>query len=681
MRQTASKKLQRKRKAEAMNGGSEKKASKDEPSSKEIEEKDVSKGAEAKNAVAAPPAKKQRHISEDADSGDDKMDVDKDDSGTKKVTKLPGDPFTAVRSNLIAQNTTSSAQHTATATPASKIAKLSAKQTTLIFNISPPVPPHSVETPRKPSDYSDRAMAPTKMTNAIPKTVTGGASGASTVPAVTKSKDSCGSEQRGRSLEEVRRGAKDAKEGLALVQDDALSTATVTGETHSSPTCQSIFGPAVRAEDQAVEGIEERDARQEKLKSESVEAMNFDNLPVASPSQELDKSVVEKLAADPVADTAADTAADLSVDKSVIAIASKALQVSEAAAHAQASDSEDTIIVRPEVPVIPSTMKDKPTNKGAVDGSGVVTLKGTVARRSGVTSSAKLKGGPKKSDTTDIKPGTVNETKRGSTNDNPITPVSKADNPMVSASIGGNGETPASPSRLLKNKDGSLARKPKSASTSATKEVASTKQAKPVASVAKTAATTPANPTAASATKSPAATQANPTAPTSNGAVKNTAPTKTHATPASPTSTNAMKNPAPTNSATTIFPPGAPQAIMQTIQPSPTPPNHPIIFLITIEAPSSPEPSTQIYHPFTLSTPFHLFSATISEQLGQDEKQLFASASKGQISYPGMATARFPVAMPMVGTIWASITKKLAGVVGKAEAEAEAGEVVTVTFS
>lgn len=665
MRHYGSKQLSKKRKVEAMNGGSESK--KVEASNKQADKKDESRDTKTTTSIAAPPKKRQRYgmfstkksggDAEDDDTSEDGGD-DKIADGAKKVTKRPGDPFTAVRNNLLAQVTTlSSTQHTVTPTPASKLAKLSSKQTTLTFDISPNIPSQSVESPRKPADFSDRAAAPAKVTNVVPKPITGGVG--ATQPLENNKVQ--GSRIRERFLEARRKGAKDANEALAHFQDKNLSTATVIGDGNSSTTSKSIFGTAVRAENEIMEGIEERDARQEMLKSESIEAMGFDDIPVASASQE-----------------------------SAMAVAAAALKVSQAVAGAQASDSEDTIIVRPEVLATP-TVKDESAPKG------------TVARRSGATNPAKSNnknakplstqsGGPKKRNTPDTKPGS-GVIKREYSNEKPSTPVSKVGSHVVSKSGGGNGTEIESPARLRKNADRSLARKPKAAGTSATKESASPKQEKPIP--AATHAKSTATPAAASV-----ATQAKPGASRATAAVKIAAPANNGATitpqgapqaimqivqqspapTAAPTSTDAVKIARPANNGATIAPQGAPQAIMQSISQSPAPANtnQILIFVINVESPTNPENSTQLYHPFALTTPFPLFSATVAGELGPDEQLVFASAGKGQVSYPGMATARFPVAMPTVGMIWASIMKKLAGVVGSG---GETGEVVTVTFS
>ena len=453
MRNTASKQLQKKRKAEAMNGN---------------------EAADIKNPsnYAAAPRKKSRHeISSAKSSGEDieeeNASEDPDDDGkinrgTIKVMKLPGDPFTAARNNLLAQNTTSSTQNSPT--PASKLAKLSAKQTTLAFDISSPVPTHSEEVPCEPSNISDRSAAPAAMTDVITPTITGGALGAGAARARTESNQGF---EREHSFKEVRKDAKDARESLTRTQDETPSTGIVTEKGHSSGPRQSIFGPAVRTEDQAIEGIEERDARYDKLKSESIDEIGFDNLPVASPSQESVKTVLEE------------PAADSTVDAITIAIAAEALQV--AATDAQASDSEDTITVRPEVPAAPSTANDESTVESMVDGSGATAPKGTVARRSGASSAAELKAGPKKSITHDITTGTI---KRGSSNGKPATSVSNAGSPMNSTSAARKAGEPESPARLPKNKDGSLARKPKSAITTATKAALGAKPSKTLATSA-----------------------------------------------------------------------------------------------------------------------------------------------------------------------------------------------------
>lgn len=666
MRHAASKQLQKKRKAEAMSGESESKASRDEASHEEAGKKDASKDSNITKPLAASPEKKQRHgmfsakkferVVEDEDSSEDNDGgVNKIASGTKKVTKLLGDPFTAVRNNLLAQNTTSSrTQHTATPTPASKIARLSSKQTTLIFDMSPTLPAHNEEAPHKPSDLPKRPTAPAKMADVNPKSITGGAGAAQ---AVANNKEQ-GPESRERSSEEMRKGAKDAKQALAHVQDGTMLTGAVALETCSSPTRKSIFGPTVRAEDEIVEGIEERDARQEKLKSESTEAMSFYNLPVAPDSQDSATNIIRH----PPADLLADSAAKSAADTLAMAIAAEALKVNLTAAGAQASDSEDTITLRPVMPANPA-VKDESPNKVVFNEVKAAAPKGSLSRRSGAANAGKdnnrkgnplssQKGGPKKSETPNTKTETVQLAvdKHSSNNAKPVTPDSKAGLPVVGKLAGGKDVNIESPARLAKNADGSLARGPKAAGTSATKPSVSSKEAKSVLTASP-------KPTAASTVPAPAAAMA---------------------TPGASTSTDTKNQAAPVTGGITITPQGAPQAVMQSVPKSPAPPDQTIIFVINVDSPTNPETSTQLYHPFTLSTPFPLFSATVLEELGQDEKLVFASASKGLLTYPGMAPARFPVAMPAVRMIWANIMKKLAGVVGSGD---ETGEVVTVTFS
>lgn len=666
MRHAASKQLQKKRKAEAMNGESENKANRDEASRKEAGKKDMSKDSKITRTLPGPPKKKQRHgmfsaekpgrvVEDDDTSEDTDRVVDVIATGTTKVTRLPGDPFTTVRNNLLAQNTTASrTQYTATPTPASKIAKLSSKQTTLIFDMSPRAPAHNVEAPYKPSDLPERATAPAKVTNAIPKSITGAVGAAQ---AVVNDKVQV-PESREHSFEEVRKGAKDAKQALTHLPDETVSTSSVALKTNSRPIQKSIFGSAVRAEDEVMEGIEERDARQEKLKSESTEAIGIDNLPVASDSQGSATNIIRQPAADLVADLAVNSAADAVA----MAIAAEALKVNLPVTDAQASDSEDTIILRPQIPASP-IVKDESPDKVLFNEVNAAAPMGTVPRRSGAPNAGKTndqnakphsgpKGGLKKSETPDTKTATVKPAvnKRSSSHNKIVTPVSRAGSPVVGKSAGEKVVNIESPARLAKNADGSLARGSKAAGTSATKLSVSSKEAKSVPTA------TPTKHVAASTVPAPAATP----------------------TPAASTSDATKDHVAPVTGGITITPQGAPQAVMQSVQQSPAPTDQPLIFVINVESPTNSENSTQLYHPFALTTPFPLFSATVLEELGEDEKLVFASASKGLLTYPGMAPARFPVATPAVGMIWANIMKKLAGVVGSGD---ETGEVVTVTFS
>lgn len=667
MRHAASKQLQKKRKAEAMNGESGSKANDDEASHKEAGKKDTSKNSRTTKTLPAPPKKKQRYgifsakksgrvVEDDNTSEDTDQGVIKIASGTRKVTKLPGDPFTALRNNLLAQNTTSSrTQFTPTPTPASKIAKLSTKQTTLTFDMSPKVQTHSVEAPSKPSEFPERANAPAKATNVITRSATGGIGAAQ---ALANSKVQ-GPASRERSFEEVREGAKDAKQDLALLQDEIISTSTVSVETPSSSTRKNIVALAVRTEDEVMDGVEERDAREEKLKSESTEVIGFDHLPVASGSQEATTNIIR----DPKAKLAADLAVDSAADAAAIAIAAEALKVNLPVTDAQASDSEDTIILRHRVPAS-SVVKEEFSNKILFNEVNAAAAKGMVPKRSGAPSAGKTndqnarphsgqKGGLKKSETTDTDTATAKPVanKRLSGSKKIVMPVSRAGSPVVGKPAGGKGMNMESPARLAKNADGSLARGSKAASTSATKLSVSPKEAKSVPTAIPTKHVT------ASTVPTPAATQA---------------------TPAASTSTATKNHTALVSGGITVTPQSASHAVMQSAQHSPAPTDQTLIFVINVESPSKPENSTQLYHPFVLSTPFPLFSATVSEELVEDEKLVFASATKGLLTYPGMAPARFPVSTPAVGMIWANIMKKLAGVVGSGD---ETGEVVTVTFS
>ena len=459
-----------------MTDGSEIKANKGEAGNQVVDKKNVSNDDSSIGAVETMPSPKKprngifsgkrssenspKRLAEDlkdssnnSDGGDDNMKIDKVDKRSKKVKSLSGDPFTAARNNLVAQNTVPNTLHNATPTPASKIAKLSSKQTNLSFDIGSPTQSRSVEGPHKPSELPNPAASPAKVTN-VPGTVAGG-TGVPQTPF------------RECSLEEVEKGANDVKEALALAQNDTLSSDTINEDGGPSPTRQSMFGPntiftsVVRSEDEVLEGIEERDAR---LKSESYEHMGFDNLTVASASHGSAESVSKE--------TAADLAADSAVATVAIAIAAEALKVNQAALNGQPSDPEETITVQ-------SQVTDKSATKDAVVRNGSVAHKGTVAKRSGTGNAANRnhqkskpptaqKGVPKMNKSPEItsEPVQGSTAKRASTNGKPATSVSNAGTPVAGKSAAWNVAKPESPARIRKNKDGSRAQKLKSASTS-----------------------------------------------------------------------------------------------------------------------------------------------------------------------------------------------------------------------
>ena len=642
MRRTASRQLQKKRKAEAMTDGSEIKANNSEAGNQVVDKMNVSNDdSSMKAAEIMPPLKKPRHgvfsgkhssehfakksakdmedSSDDSNGGDNNMKIDKVDKRSKKVKALPGDPFTAARNNLVAQNTLPNMQHNVTPTPVSKIAKLSSKQATLAFDIGPPTQWRSVEAPRKPPELPDRAASPAKMTNVISETVAGG-----TGVVQTPFKE--------RSFEEVRKGAKDVKEALALAQNDTLSFCTITEEGGPSPTRRSMFGPntiftpVVRTNDEVVEGIEERDAG---LKSESYEHIGFDNLPVASASQGPAGTVSKETAADLAADSAVATVA---MAIAAEAIAAEAIAAEAIAAEAIAAESplvsEDTITVQ-------SSVSDKSATKDVVVGSGLVVPKGTVAKRSGTGNAAKpnrqkakpptaQNAVPKTRKSPEIKSELVqgSTAKRASTNGKPAVLVSNAGTPVAGKSAASNVAKLESPARLRKNEDGSRAQKPKPASTSPTQAPAAT--AEPLAeSTSTSAAISP-------LTAPKAAKQSEP---------QTTPPSKPHSSPAL---------------------------------------DRTLFFLITIESGTGPEHSNQLYHSFALSTPFALFRDTILDQLGPDEKLVFAAAGKGRVAFPGMRNVQFPIVAAVVEVCWGKIMRDLAGVVGGRD---DVGEMVNVTFS
>ena len=707
MRSDASKQLIKKRKANATNDeGEETTIKKSLFNGKD----DASESDTEKGAVVTPRAKKQRHSvftgkntsknsakkngqdAEKDDTSEDEMDHIRANNGDIKVKKLPGDPFTEVRNNLLSQNTNIARQTSTTPKPASKIAALSTQHTSLKFSISPPIELNDPLVPLKPSEYKDRVMAPPKTTNIIPKTVNGGVGA---VNALIGNRNVQGSGKKEHSHEEIKKNAKMVREDLAHLQGQTpLNTPAIDTEYAQAPL--SIFGPdaastsTVRPEDEVMEGMEERAASENGLRSESYEAMDFDNLPPASTSPESVKSIADdsakaittgfddlppastsQVSVKPIAD---DPAKDIAMS-----IAAEALLVNEAASSQNRVISEDEVItVAAGTPVIPTAVMSvnaqngndstaesttattgvKSAINGAGNEAGPIAPKGTVARRTGTTSPVELnkqkakslaaqKGGPTKGNPPNAKNGSIKDRSPKSSS---AKPASRASSIVNGSSAQADTKTQESQGKLAKNADWDLVRGPKSRVTSVAKQAVSAQQAKP---------------TSASAAKAPVGAQPKPTvAPTSNGAVKKAATVK------------------PSAAVTPIAeaPASRVQSTRQTLAPSnsqsPAPVNQTLVFVITLEAPAVSDNLSQLYYPFPLSTSYQTFSGTVLGQLAMKERLAFAAATKGVVSYSGMKAIQFPVAMSAAESVWGVIMRELARLIGD-----NSGEVVNVTFS
>ena len=735
MRSDASKQLIKKRKADATNDEGEQSSIK---KSMINGEDDASERDTEKGAVVTPRTKKQRHSFftgnntsknsakkngqdvEKDDTSDDETDTIRTNNGDIKVEKLPGDPFTVVRNNLLSQNTNIARETSTTSKPASKMAALSTKQTSLQFSISPPIELNDPLVPLKPSEYKDRAMAPTKTTNIIPKTVTGGVGA---VNALIGNRNVQGSGKKELPREEIKKNAKVVGEDLAHLEGQTpLTTPAIDKEYPQAPL--SLFGPdvvsasTVRPEDEVMEGMEERAASKNGLRSESYEAMGFDNLPPASTSPESVESIaddpakaitmgfdnlppastsqvsVKPIADDPAKDitTGFDNLPPASTSQMSVkliaddpgkdiamSIAAEALLINEAATSSNRGGSEDDVItVAAGTPVIPTavmsvkaqnandstaesttaTTGDKSAINDAGNKAGPIAPKGTVARRTGTTSPVELNKQKAKS---------LAAQKGGPTEGNPpnakngaikdgVPKRSSAKPASRASSIVNGGSTQADSKK--QESQGKLA---KNADGSLARGPKSR-----VTSVAKEAVSAQqAKPTSASAAKVPVAAQPKPTvAPTSNGAVKKAATVKPSAAVTSITDApgshvqSRRQTPAPSNSQ------------------SPAPVNQTLVFVITLEAPAVSDNLSQLYYPFPLSTSYQTFSGTVLGQLALKERLAFAAATKGVVSYSGMKAIQFPVAMPAAESVWGVIMKELARLIGD-----NSGEVVNVTFS